>query len=148
MNRSTTQVATTAGPIDNVPGRTGVNMLPETVGKLSEIENIVAIKEASGSISQMAEVKLRAGDRIIASNTADGSSDPLEQAAPAADGGAGRWLTRTNFVYTETRADEQLMFAATAWHTLVTVDGALRIRLKRVNLLNCDAALPSIQLFM
>ena len=72
----------------------------------------------------------------------------LEHADPDADGGAGRWLTRTNFVYTETRADEQLMFAATAWHTLVTVDGALRIRLKRVNLLNCDAALPSIQLFM
>jgi len=72
----------------------------------------------------------------------------LEQADPDADGGAGRWLTRTNFVYTETRGDEQLMFAATAWHTLVTVDGALRIRLKRVNLLNCDAALPSIQLFM
>jgi len=72
----------------------------------------------------------------------------LEHADPGADGGAGRWLTRTNFVYTETRGDEQLMFAATAWHTLVTVDGALRIRLKRVDLLNCDAALPSIQLFM
>lgn len=36
----------------NVPGRTGVNMLPETVLKLSEIENIVGIKEASGNLIQ------------------------------------------------------------------------------------------------
>ena len=33
------------------------------------------------------------------------------------------------------------------WHHLVGQDGSLLIRLKRVNLLNCDAALPSIQLF-
>ena len=49
----------------NVPGRTGTNMLPDTVAKLSEIENIVAIKEASGDISQMTEVILRAKGRII-----------------------------------------------------------------------------------
>lgn len=36
----------------NVPGRTGVNMLPDTVIKLSNIKNIVGIKEASGSIDQ------------------------------------------------------------------------------------------------
>ena len=40
----------------NVPSRTGVNMLPETVARLSEIENIVAIKEASGSIDQVSEI--------------------------------------------------------------------------------------------
>lgn len=40
----------------NVPGRTGVNMLPETVARLSEIENIVGIKEATGSLQQVAEV--------------------------------------------------------------------------------------------
>ena len=39
----------------NVPGRTGVNIKPSTVEKLSKIENIVAIKEASGDISQVAE---------------------------------------------------------------------------------------------
>jgi hypothetical protein len=33
------------------------------------------------------------------------------------------------------------------FHHIVQQDGAPRIRLKRVNLLNCDAALPSIQLF-
>lgn len=40
----------------NVPGRTGCNMLPETVEKLAKIENIVALKEASGNIIQFAEI--------------------------------------------------------------------------------------------
>ncbi len=40
----------------NVPSRTGVNMLPETVARLSEIENIVAVKEASGSVDQVSEI--------------------------------------------------------------------------------------------
>ncbi|MFH0809057.1 MAG: 4-hydroxy-tetrahydrodipicolinate synthase [Pseudomonadota bacterium] len=41
----------------NIPGRTGVNMLPDTVARLSrEQKNIVGIKEASGNLQQMAEV--------------------------------------------------------------------------------------------
>jgi len=40
----------------NVPSRTGISILPETVAKLSEIENIVAIKEASGSLNQTSEI--------------------------------------------------------------------------------------------
>lgn len=40
----------------NVPGRTGVNIEPKTVKVLSEINNIVAIKEASGNIAQIAEI--------------------------------------------------------------------------------------------
>jgi 4-hydroxy-tetrahydrodipicolinate synthase len=40
----------------NVPSRTGVNMLPETVAQLSEIPAIVGIKEASGSLSQVSEI--------------------------------------------------------------------------------------------
>lgn len=64
----------------------------------------------------------------------------------SADG--GEWLTRTPFIYTETKADESQRYAATAWHTLVWVQDRLRIRLKRVDILNCDAMLPSIQLFL
>ena len=41
----------------NIPSRCGVNMEPETIAKLNKIENIVAIKEASGSISQLQEIK-------------------------------------------------------------------------------------------
>lgn len=37
----------------NIPGRTGINLLPETVARLSAIENITALKEASGSMDQM-----------------------------------------------------------------------------------------------
>mgnify|MGYP001052814425 CR=1 FL=1 len=48
----------------NVPGRTSVNMLPETVARLAEIPEIVAIKEASGSLAQMADVLNLAGDKI------------------------------------------------------------------------------------
>ncbi len=40
----------------NVPGRTGVNILPSTVAKLADHKNIAALKEASGNISQIVEV--------------------------------------------------------------------------------------------
>lgn len=58
------------------------------------------------------------------------------------------YFVRTQYIYTETRADEQQMYACTAFHSLTAQGDALRIRLKRVNLLNCDAALPSVQLFL
>jgi 4-hydroxy-tetrahydrodipicolinate synthase len=41
----------------NIPGRTGQNLLPETVAKLAKIDNIVAIKEASGSIDQSCQIR-------------------------------------------------------------------------------------------
>ncbi len=40
----------------NVPSRTGISMKPETVARLSEISNIVAIKEASGSMDQVSQI--------------------------------------------------------------------------------------------
>ena len=61
---------------------------------------------------------------------------------------SGSWLTRTAFCYAEARGDAMQMLTGVALHHLVQQDGALRIRLKRINLLNCDAALPSIQLFL
>ena len=64
------------------------------------------------------------------------------------DAAKGEYLMRTPFIYTETRADESQRYAATAWHTLVRTPAGLRIRLKRVDILNADAALPSIQLFL
>lgn len=48
----------------NVPGRTGVNLLPETVARLAEISNIVAIKEATGSLQQASEVLALCGDKL------------------------------------------------------------------------------------
>ena len=48
----------------NVPGRTAVNILPSTVARLAEIENIVAIKEATGDMKQVSEVIRLCGDRM------------------------------------------------------------------------------------
>ncbi|BAF59469.1 dihydrodipicolinate synthase/N-acetylneuraminate lyase [Pelotomaculum thermopropionicum SI] len=41
----------------NVPGRTSVNILPQTVARLAEIDNIVAIKEAGGNMDQISEMR-------------------------------------------------------------------------------------------
>ena len=48
----------------NVPSRTGVNILPETLKELSKIDNIVAVKEATGNISQIARVAALCGDDL------------------------------------------------------------------------------------
>jgi 4-hydroxy-tetrahydrodipicolinate synthase len=48
----------------NVPGRTGLNMLPETVARLARLPEVVALKEASGNLAQMAEIVKLAGDNI------------------------------------------------------------------------------------
>lgn len=50
--------------IYNVPSRTGCNILPETAKALAEHPNIVAIKEASGNISQIAELAALVGDKM------------------------------------------------------------------------------------
>ena len=49
----------------NVPYRTGTNMLPETVVRLAEVENIVAIKEASGSLDQVSTIRARCDLTIL-----------------------------------------------------------------------------------
>ncbi|MBF0541392.1 MAG: 4-hydroxy-tetrahydrodipicolinate synthase [Nitrospirae bacterium] len=48
----------------NVPGRTALNILPSTVARLSEIKNIVAIKEATGDMKQATEIIRLCGDNI------------------------------------------------------------------------------------
>ena len=48
----------------SVPSRTGVNIEPKTCLELSKIENIVAIKEASGNLSQVAEIAYLCGDNL------------------------------------------------------------------------------------
>lgn len=51
---------------------------------------------------------------------------------------------RSKFVIIEYRRDQQRLFTGTAWHRLVQIDGAIRIAWKRVDLVNCDAALDGI----
>ena len=61
----------------NIPGRTGVNMLPETVATLAELPNVVGIKEASGSLDQMTDVIHQCGDRITVVSGDDSLTLPL-----------------------------------------------------------------------
>jgi 3-phenylpropionate/cinnamic acid dioxygenase small subunit len=58
------------------------------------------------------------------------------------------YATRTRCLYVEVRGDEQLVFACTVSHRLTSVDGRIRIIEKRIDILNGDAPLPMIQLFM
>lgn len=58
----------------NVPSRTGVNIKPETAFELSKIENIVAIKEASGDLSQVAKIAYLCGDNL---NIYSGNDDQI-----------------------------------------------------------------------
>lgn len=61
----------------NVPGRTGVNILPSTVARLAEIKNIVAIKEATGDMKQVSEIIRLCGDRITVVSGDDFTTLPL-----------------------------------------------------------------------
>ena len=49
----------------NVPSRTGCDMLPETVGRLSKVKNIIAIKEATGNLSRVHQIKELVSDDFI-----------------------------------------------------------------------------------
>lgn len=49
----------------NVPGRTGSDLKPETIGRLAEIPNIVAVKEATGDLSRLPLIKKYAGEDFI-----------------------------------------------------------------------------------
>ena len=61
----------------NVPSRTGCNMLPATVAELAKHENIAAIKEASGNMSQVVELFARCGDLIDVYSGEDGLTVPM-----------------------------------------------------------------------
>lgn len=79
--------------IYNVPGRTGVNILPETVERLSGHERIVAIKEASGNLGQISEIHLRCGDRLAILSGDDNLTLPI-----LAVGGKGTISVTANIV--------------------------------------------------
>ena len=48
----------------NIPGRTGVNMLPATIARLTTLPTIVGVKEGSGSVQQASDLVLMCGDRL------------------------------------------------------------------------------------
>ena len=61
----------------NVPGRTGCNLLPKTAAVLSEHPNIVAIKEATGNMAQMVELRALCGDKLDIYSGEDALTVPM-----------------------------------------------------------------------
>lgn len=61
----------------NVPGRTGVNIEPKTVNRLTEFENIVGVKEASGNLNQVSEIVNLCGERITVLSGDDSLTLPI-----------------------------------------------------------------------
>ncbi len=61
----------------NVPGRTGVNMKAETTLRLAEIPNVVAVKEASGDVAQIIDIKRQAPDGFTVLSGNDDQTLPL-----------------------------------------------------------------------
>jgi 3-phenylpropionate/cinnamic acid dioxygenase small subunit len=57
---------------------------------------------------------------------------------------AGGVTVRSKFLMIEYRREQQRLFAGTAWHRLVQLDGAIRIAWKRVELVNCDAPMDGL----
>lgn len=61
----------------NVPSRTGVNLLPETVARLSKIPTIVGIKEATGSLRQVCDIIHLCGEQCIVFSGDDFTNYPI-----------------------------------------------------------------------
>ncbi len=61
----------------NIPGRTAVNMEPETIARLAEIPNIVGVKEATGSMKQITDIIRLCGDDFVVLSGEDYITFPL-----------------------------------------------------------------------
>lgn len=83
----------------NVPGRTGVNLLPQTVAKLAEHPRIAAIKEATGNMAQMVALRALCGDKIDIYSGEDALTVPM-----MAMGAAGTISVLSNVVPKESVA--------------------------------------------
>jgi 4-hydroxy-tetrahydrodipicolinate synthase len=98
----------------NIPGRCGAGMTPETIARLAELENIVAIKEATGSLDQASEIALLCDITIISGD--DSLTLPL-----ASIGGKGVISVAANIVPADVKAMTDLILegdlaSARQWH--------------------------------
>jgi 4-hydroxy-tetrahydrodipicolinate synthase len=80
----------------NIPGRTGVNMLPTTIARLAVIQNIVGVKEGSGVIQQASDIVHMCGDRLAVLAGDDAMTLPM-----MAVGGQGVITVTANIAPTE-----------------------------------------------
>ncbi|HEU4797991.1 MAG TPA: 4-hydroxy-tetrahydrodipicolinate synthase [bacterium] len=61
----------------NIPGRTGVNCAPETIARLAEIPNIVAVKEATGNLDQASDIRKRTKEEFLIYSGDDSLTLPI-----------------------------------------------------------------------
>lgn len=98
----------------NIPGRCGAGMTPETIARLSEVENVVAIKEATGSMDQASEIAMRCDLTILSGD--DSLTLPL-----ASLGAKGVISVVANIVPADVKAMTDLILegdlvSARQWH--------------------------------
>ncbi len=98
----------------NIPGRCAAGMTPETIARLAELENIVAVKEATGSLDQASEIAARCDITIISGD--DSLTLPL-----ASIGGKGVISVVANIVPADVKAMTDLILegdlvSARQWH--------------------------------
>jgi 4-hydroxy-tetrahydrodipicolinate synthase len=98
----------------NIPGRCGAGLTPETVARLAEIDNIVAIKEATGSLDQASEIAMRCDITIVSGD--DSLTLPL-----ASVGAKGVISVVANIVPADVKAMTDLILegdlvSARQWH--------------------------------
>ncbi len=108
----------------SVASRTGVNILPETLKELSKHPNIVAVKEASGSISQVAKIRHLCGDDLDVYSGNDDQIVPLLSL-----GGIGVISVLSNLMPKETHDICQLYFDG-------KVQESAALQLKLLDLIN------------
>ncbi len=110
----------------NVPSRTGCNILPDTIIRLAtEVENIVAVKEACGNISQIARLAAKAGGKVDIYSGNDDQIVPILSL-----GGIGVISVLSNIAPRETHEICEKYFAG-------DVRGSMELQLRAMDL--CDA---------
>jgi 4-hydroxy-tetrahydrodipicolinate synthase len=101
----------------NIPGRTGVNVLPETMARLAEIDNVVGVKEATGNLAQAVETIERCPKDFAVL-----SGDDVLTLSLLAVGGVGVISVSSNVVPADVKAMVDAWFAgkpeeARRWHS-------------------------------
>lgn len=117
--------------IYNVPGRSAVNILPATIEELCEDPHVIAVKEACGDISQIAELARRVADRILIWSGNDDQVVPILSL-----GGRGVISVLANIAPADTSRMAKLYLAG-------DVDGAARLQLRYLPLINALFADPN-----
>ncbi len=109
----------------NVPGRTGVNMLPETVFKLCEIENIVGLKEASGNLVQAAEIKKLCNGKIALFCGEDSLAFPMMTIGACGSISASANVCPTDFASMIEEVEDNIQRARSLYYKLLPLCKAM-----------------------